>query len=173
MKRGLLSSALAIPVLAIPVLAIPVLATCVAGSASAASASITASASPTPSTAKPSRFVVIDCASKPRTRPVSFVIACADGNNYLTRLTWTKWTQGLASGEGRETANDCQPSCAQGKLHIFHVQVILRGSAVVKRHGRERRYTTLTLHYPGLRPRYQDGRKWISGPETVTYQLWS
>jgi hypothetical protein len=169
MKRGLLSSALAIPVLAIPVLA-----TCVAGSASAAStASTSIAAPPTPSTAKPSRFVVIDCASKPRTRPVSFVIACADGNNYLTRLTWTKWTQGLASGAGRETANDCQPSCAQGKLHIFHVQVILRGSAVVKRHGRERRYTTLTLHYPGLRPRYHDGRKWISGPETVRYQLWS
>jgi hypothetical protein len=159
MKRGLLSS----------VLAIPMLAMCVAGSASAASASI--AAPPTPSAAKADRFVVIDCASKPRTRPVSFVIACADGNNYLTRLSWTKWTPGLASGAGRETANDCQPSCAQGKLHIFHVQVILRGSAVVKRH--ERRYTTLTLHYPGLRPRYHDGRKWISEPETVTYQLWS
>jgi hypothetical protein len=155
-------------------LAIPVLAMCVAGSASAASASSTAR--PTPSAAKPSRFVVIDCASKARTRPGSFVIACADDNNYLSGLTWTKWTRGLAIGAGMETANDCQPSCAQGKVHTFRVQVVLRGGATVntvKRHGRERRYTTLTLHYPGLRPRYYNGRKWLNGPATVTYQLWS
>ena len=67
-------------------------------------------------------------------------------------MRWTSWTPKLASGYGSGVRNDCQPNCAAGHLHHYPVLAVLWGSGGVKGHSAERRYTRLTLIYPGPRP---------------------
>lgn len=62
------------------------------------------------------RPAVYDCAGHPQTRPASFVLACADGNAVLTKITWSAWSASGARGTGQLTVNNCQPSCAGGKF---------------------------------------------------------
>jgi hypothetical protein len=56
------------------------------------------------------RTVVISCLGRPEVRPGSVTLACADGNDYLTGLSWTSWTPRLASGYGTQVLNDCLPT---------------------------------------------------------------
>jgi hypothetical protein len=44
-----------------------------------------------------------------------------DGNDYLTRLSWTSWTPGLASGYGTQVVNDYLPYCAAGHFDSYPV----------------------------------------------------
>jgi hypothetical protein len=48
------------------------------------------------------RMVVFDCPGQPAlVKPGTYVLACADGNYYFDRLSWTSWTPHLASASGR------------------------------------------------------------------------
>ncbi len=96
--------------------------------------------------------VVVDCQGQPQVRPENFTLACADGNDYLTRLSWTRWTAGLARATGVQEVNDCDPYCAAGHFHGYPVAVIFRGSAPVPGHPGRQRYTKVTLKYRGARP---------------------
>ena len=98
------------------------------------------------------RYVALDCEFKPQVKPGTYVLACADAGVGLERMHWTSWTPKLASGYGSEWENDCQPNCAAGHLHHYPVLAVLWGSGGVKGHSAERRYTQLTLIYPGPRP---------------------
>ena len=62
---------------------------------------------------------------KQLTRPAQITIACAGGNNYLTSLTWERWSATEALGTGIQKINDCDPDCASGKFHDFPVTVKL------------------------------------------------
>jgi len=70
----------------------------------------------------------------------------------LQGLHWTSWTLRLASGYGTEYENDCRPDCVQGHIHYYPVLAVLWGSGSVPGHPAERRYTEVTLIYPGARP---------------------
>jgi hypothetical protein len=89
-----------------------------------------------------------------RYRPRSVVVACGDGNLYLTSLRWRHWNQTKTLGRGIAHANDCRPYCAAGHFHSYRVRIWL---------GRPRRcpdqevvqYKRALISYPA--PRYPGG----------------
>jgi hypothetical protein len=94
-------------------------------------------------------YVMLNCDFKAVVRPSSYVLACADDGMGLVHMQWTSWTAHLASGYGTFYENDCTPSCASGHFHYYSVIVTAWGSAGVTGHPSERRYTELTLTFPG------------------------
>jgi hypothetical protein len=118
------------------------------------------------------RIVVIDCQGHSVVRPGSFTLACADGNNALTGLTWTSWGARLASGFGTQVMNDCIPYCAAGHFHRYPVLVVLWGPAALHGHPGTLHYTEMTLIYTGARPQVYNGHRWVTGPATVTTPLY-
>jgi hypothetical protein len=123
--------------------------------------------------ARPRQFVVLNCANRGVIRPRSFQLACADGNDYLSRLHWQAWGQGYATATGTQTMNDCQPSCAQGKFHSYPIRVIFWGGEAVSGHPGEQRYTMVTLLYTGQEPSMPEGSAMVPGPPSVTGNLWN
>jgi hypothetical protein len=111
--------------------------------------------------------VVVDCQGQPQTRPGKLTLSCADGNDYLTGLSWANWTAGLASATGIQEVNDCVPYCAAGHFHGYPVDVIFWGGASLHGHPGSQRYTSVTLLYPGARPNIGAHR----APATVTLPL--
>jgi hypothetical protein len=57
-------------------------------------------------------------------KPDKVIVACGDGNFYVTKLEWKKWTRKAASGNGTGKLNDCMPNCAQGQFHSYKVKLI-------------------------------------------------
>jgi hypothetical protein len=57
--------------------------------------------------------------------PASIVMACGDGNFYVTALHSKRWTatDAIAAGTGHQ--NDCKPYCAAGHLHKFPLTIRL------------------------------------------------
>ena len=117
------------------------------------------------------RTVVINCLGQPEQRPDAFTLACADGNDYLTGLSWTSWTPRLASGYGTQHENDCIPYCAAGHFHAYPVLVMLWGSDALRSSPGTQHYTRMTLIYPGARPKVYDGQRWVE-PTSTTMSLW-
>jgi hypothetical protein len=58
-------------------------------------------------------------------RPRSIMLACGDGNFYLTRIAWSRWTMREARGVGVGHQNDCVPDCARGRFHSYRVALRL------------------------------------------------
>ena len=163
MKRGRLS-------LAIGAFSIPALGLTLGLGLSAVTAH--ASTGAHPGALYSERIVVLNCLGKSQVRPASFILACADGNDYLTRLSWTSWSSHLASASGIQEENDCIPYCAAGHFHAYPVDVIFWGSAALHGEPGTQRYTTVTLLYPGARPQIYNGHRYVRGPDTVTMSLW-
>ena len=111
--------------------------------------------------------VVVDCQSQPQLRPGKLTLSCADGNDYLTGLSWASWTAGLASATGVQEVNDCNPYCAVGHFHGYPVDVVFWGGASLPGHPGSQRYTSVTVLYPGARPNVGAH----SAPATVTLPL--
>jgi hypothetical protein len=78
--------------------------------------------------------VVVTCTGRTAVRPSSYVLTCADGNNYLTRLGWVHWSR-VAFAVGTERINACFPTCAAGKFYSFPVLVNLWRAQPLRRHG--------------------------------------
>ena len=57
-------------------------------------------------------------------KPDKVIVACGDGNFFVVKLEWTKWTRKAASGNGTGKLNDCMPNCAQGQFHSYKVKLI-------------------------------------------------
>jgi hypothetical protein len=123
------------------------------GGAGAATASAHAVAGAGSASAAP-RYVVLNCMDKDtgQVKPGTIYLACADDGVGLTGLHWTSWTPELASAYGTEWQNDCQPNCAAGHIRDYPVVTMLWGSATVKGHRDERRYSEVTVSYPKNRP---------------------
>ena len=121
------------------------------GSAAAATASAAAGLRAASSSAA-LRYVVLNCLGNAQVKPGTIALACADNGMGLSYLHWTSWTPELASAYGTEWQNDCKPNCAAGHIHHYPVRVMLWGSATVKGHPAERRYTEATLSFPKGRP---------------------
>ena len=161
MKRGRVS--LAIAAVCVPALALGV-GLGLGGPASAASAS--RGSAPAANTLFSERTVVISCLGRPEARPRTFTLACADGNDYLSGLSWTSWGPDLASGYGTQVENDCLPYCAAGHFHSYPVLAVLWGHAALRGNPGTVRYTKITLIYTGARPKVFNGY-----PGTVTDSL--
>jgi hypothetical protein len=140
------------------------------GAASAAPASRAAMAATTGLYTE--NTVVVSCQGRTEVRPAGLTLACADGNDALTGLSWTSWGPKLASGYGTQVQNDCRPYCAAGHLHSYPVLVVLWGTTALHAHPGTLRYTTVTLIYTGARPQVYNGHRWVEGPATVTTSLW-
>lgn len=97
-------------------------------------------------------YVVLNCASKPVTKPASWTPYCADYGVYFDHMHWTSWTSHLASGYGIVSEDDNYPDHAQGKTYTVPVLVTLWGSHVVRNHPGDDTYTTMTMIFPGKRP---------------------
>jgi hypothetical protein len=117
-----------------------------AATTTAAAVTHAGSAAPTP------RYVVLNCTGKAQVKPGTISLACADNGIGLTHLHWTSWTPELASAYGTAWQKDCTPNCAAGHIRHYPVVVVLWGSAAVKGHSAERRYTWATLSYTKVRP---------------------
>jgi len=81
--------------------------------------------------------------------PVELVLACADGNYYLTGLHWKAWGSASTSATGIAHQNDCKPYCAAGHFHTYPVRVT---AAKRTRCGAAVYYARIELDYPGARP---------------------
>jgi hypothetical protein len=165
MRRGYIATgviaALALPGLGLG-LGLGLTTSAGAATAHAAGAGAAAAAVKTP------RYVVLDCESRAQVKPGTYVLTCADAGIGLQNLRWTSWTPKLASGYGTEWENDCQPNCAAGHFHYYPVVAVLWGSGGVQGHPAERRYTEVTLIYPGARPPvYQ----LVNGKVVTTYPV--
>jgi hypothetical protein len=101
------------------------------------------------SSAKTPTYVVLDCSFKPVVAPSTFIITCADAGIGVQHLHWTSWTPKLAGGYGTFWENDCTPNCAGGHFHYYPSLEVLWGSATVKGHPADRRYTKLTVIFTG------------------------
>jgi len=85
----------------------------------------------------------------PVVAPSTFIITCADAGIGVQHLHWTSWTPKLASGYGTFWENDCTPNRAEGHFHSYPSLEVLWGSATVKGHPADRRYTKLTVIFTG------------------------
>ncbi len=115
------------------------------------------------------RPVVFTCAGHAEMRPGTYILTCADDNNFFTRLSWTSWTSTLASATGSQWVNGCIPNCAEGTFHSYPVDVIFWRSEPVAHpaYPFERDFTRITVLYPGARPAYYvDGKP--TYPQTWT-----
>lgn len=99
--------------------------------------------------AKAPRYVVLNCSLKPVVAPSTIVITCADHGTGVQDVHWTSWTPKLASGYATFWQNDCTPSCAEGHIYYYPSLDVLWGSAAVKGHPADRRYTKLTVIFTG------------------------
>lgn len=116
------------------------------------------------------RFVLLGCDNNAEVAP-SNISNCGDGAVGLKGLHWTSWTTHLASGYGTYFLNDCTPTCVGGHFHSYPALVTLWGSAAVKGHPTERKYTEMTLIFTGTRPpvsRVVNGKTVITHPITLT-----
>jgi hypothetical protein len=116
------------------------------------------------------KFVLLGCDNNAEVAP-SNISNCGDGAVGLKGLHWTSWTAHLASGYGTYFRNDCTPTCVAGHFHDYPALVTLWGSAAVKGHPTERKYTEMTLIFTGTRPPvYQvvNGKTVITHPVTLT-----
>ena len=137
-----------------------------AGSASAAHAATTALTTG----ASAPKFVLLGCNNDAEVAP-SDISNCGDGAVGVTRLHWTSWNSHLASGYGIYFLNDCTPTCVGGHFHTYHALIALWGSAAVKGHPSERKYTEMTLIFTGTRPPHYElvnGKTVITHPVTLT-----
>lgn len=67
--------------------------------------------------------VVVNCLSRLQVRPSSFVLTCADANDFLTGMHWVNWASG-AFAIGTEKISNCTPNCA-GRFISYPVLVAL------------------------------------------------
>ena len=133
-----------------------------------------ANAAAVPAAAHSAKFVVLNCNDKPRVKPGTIVLACADEGLGLKHLHWTRWTSHGATGRGTFWENLCVPDCAEGHIAHMPARVTLRGSAAVKGHRGDRQYTTLTAVFPHKRPtvyKRRHGKIVATHPKRWTFHI--
>ena len=85
---------------------------------------------PSPAANIPGTF---DCElNLPNQKTDSFLIACGDGNELLTKIRWSTWNNLGAIGTGKYALNDCTPYCAAGRFHYWDIKVQLTSPKTFK-----------------------------------------
>lgn len=114
--------------------------------------------------------VVVSCAMTTQVRPGIFTLACADGNAYVSGLSWTAWGSSSALASGKYSFNDCTPNCLSGHGHTFAGLIVLWGVKALPGHAGVRYYTEMTIILTGNR-NYTAGGKRVTEPQTLTIPL--
>jgi hypothetical protein len=116
--------------------------------ASASPAATATRPAPRPAASVP---VLVDCASHARIQPKQIVLACADGNDLLSKMSWSHWGE-QALGTGNDVINDCTPTCVGGTFHRFPVITVLWRAEPRAHHPGQRDFTRATIIYTGKVP---------------------
>ncbi|HTX28064.1 MAG TPA: hypothetical protein VME19_13715 [Streptosporangiaceae bacterium] len=143
---------------------IAVIATAACGAASAATVA------PQRAATTVSVPVVVNCGMKTQTRPGTFTLACADGNVYLSALSWSAWGSSSALASGNYSFNDCTPNCLSGHGHTLPGLMVLWGAQALPGHSGVRYFTEMTVILTGNRS-YTAGGKKYTEPQTQTVPL--
>jgi len=83
-------------------------------------------------------------------KPVELVLYCADAGQILNEITWSSWTPTEAIGAGTSTANDCEPSCAEGKDVISAVEIKL--TKPMTSESGKRVFSKIEIQYDKVQP---------------------
>jgi hypothetical protein len=83
-------------------------------------------------------------------KPVELVLYCADAGQILNEITWSSWTPTEAIGAGTSTANDCEPSCAEGKDAISAVEIKL--TKPMTSESGKRVFSKIEIQYDKVQP---------------------
>jgi hypothetical protein len=101
----------------------------------------------------------------PGYKPRSIIVACGDGNFFLTGLRWLGWNRRVTRSRGTAHANDCIPYCAAGHFHPYPVKVVLSRRKLC--HNVDR-YVYTRLDYRYLRrPRGWRANGWAPFPCSI------
>ena len=114
--------------------------------------------------------VVVNCAMKGQTRPGTYILACGDGNGYVSKLQWASWGSSAAFATGSYVFNICTPSCAAGHYVSFPALAALWRAEAWSGHGSQRYFSRLTLILTGSNA-YKAGGKTYHVPATQTFPL--
>lgn len=113
--------------------------------------------------------VLVNCRRHGVVMPRTFILTCADANDFLTNLHWVSW-HAVAYGSGIEHINSCMPSCAAGHFRRFPVLITV-WRARVRGHLREFKFTRLTAIYPHRRPLRFNSHGHRHHPLTFTWHV--
>jgi hypothetical protein len=83
-------------------------------------------------------------------KPVELVLYCADAGQILNEITWSSWTPTEAIGAGTSTANDCEPSCAEGNDVISSVEIKL--TKPMTSESGKRVFSNIEIQYDKVQP---------------------
>jgi len=83
--------------------------------------------------------------------PSKIIVACGDGNLFLTKLKWSAWGSTSAKGSGTAHQNTCTPSCAQGRFKSYPVDVTLSKAKLCTKQQKTE-FKKLTYVFTGKKP---------------------
>ncbi len=104
---------------------------------------------PVAQTSENTDIYVVNCVTFEE-KPVELVLYCADAGQILNEITWSSWTPTEATGMGTSTANDCEPSCAEGNDVISAVEIKL--SKPVTSESGKRVFSQIEIQYDKVQP---------------------
>jgi hypothetical protein len=88
-------------------------------------------------------------------RPQRIIIACGDGNLFVTGMRWRGWNRRVVRGWGTGHGNDCIPYCATGHFHTFPIRIRLDGPRYCATSNRyQYRRASLRYIFDGRRQEY-------------------
>jgi hypothetical protein len=106
-------------------------------------------AAPVAQTSEDTDIYVVNCVTFEE-KPVELVLYCADAGQILNEITWSSWTPTESTGAGTSTANDCEPSCAEGKDVISAVEIKL--TKPVTSESGKRVFSNIEIQYDKVQP---------------------
>jgi hypothetical protein len=110
-------------------------------------------------------IVIVDC-SGAHVKPATFNRLCGDGSDYITGMRWVSW-KNVAYGSGTEHVNDCNPSCAGGKVYTYPVLLTAWRALPRPHHPSQKYFSRLTEIHTGSLTRPHAARL----PLTFTWHL--
>ena len=106
-------------------------------------------AAPVAQSSENTDIYVVNCVTFEE-KPVELVLYCADAGQILNAITWSSWTPTEAIGAGTSTANDCEPSCAEGKDVISAVEIKL--TKPITSESGKRVFSNIEIQYDKVQP---------------------
>ena len=106
-------------------------------------------AAPVAQSSENTDIYVVNCVTFEE-KPVELVLYCADAGQISNEITWSSWTPTEAIGAGTSTANDCEPSCAEGKDVISAVEIKL--TKPVTSESGKRVFSNIEIQYDKVQP---------------------
>ena len=106
-------------------------------------------AAPVAQSSENTDIYVVNCVTYEE-KPVELVLYCADAGQILNEITWSSWSPTEAIGAGTSTANDCEPTCVEGKDIISAVEIKL--TKPVTSSSGKRVFSNIEIQYDKVQP---------------------